>query len=303
MPGTLSGELLRFGRALRDEGLPVTPGRMVDAASAVELVGPAQPDDFRAALRASLTTSVDQYPAFERAFDAFWLGRRVVPAVATPNMTTIENRPQGPPVYTLTRVGLEGVDPGGDARLPGGGRTAGDTEILTHKDFADYTAADTPRARRLIQQLVPSLATARSRRFESAPAGAIDMRRTVRAARRYGGDAAVLAFRRPKLRRLRLVALCDVSGSMDIYSNHLLQFCWALQQQGGGGVRTFVFSTRLRDVSGRASSAALRRCPDCARRVRRDLERRHDHRRMPGRFQPHVCEGTGRSANGGHDRQ
>src|SRR5260221_4357252 len=98
MATSVSDELLRFGRLLREEGLKLTPGRMIAAAAAVELVGPAGPGDFRAALRASLTTSVDDYATFERAFERFWLGRRTVnPAISTPNATTIENRPQGPP--------------------------------------------------------------------------------------------------------------------------------------------------------------------------------------------------------------
>ena len=150
-------------------------------------------------------------------------------------------------------MNLEGLNPDGDSRLPGGDRTAGEADILTRKDFRDYTAAELPRARRLIQRLAPALATVPGRRSERASSGAIDLRRTVSNARRHGGDPMRLEFRRPKLHKLRVVALCDVSGSMDIYSNHLLQFCYALQQQSVG-VHTFVFSTRLRDVS-----SALRR--------------------------------------------
>ncbi|MGH2610907.1 MAG: vWA domain-containing protein, partial [Tepidiformaceae bacterium] len=41
---------------------------------------------------------------------------------------------------------------------------------------------------------------------------------------------------------------CDVSGSMDVYSGQLLQFLYALQAESGG-VHTFVFSTRLHDVT------------------------------------------------------
>jgi hypothetical protein len=74
----------------------------------------------------------------------------------------------------------------------------------------------------------------------------------MRALRRPGGDVAGFAWKRPRVRRLRVVALCDVSGSMDAYTPFLLQFLYALQKQRGL-VRTFVFSTRLEDVT-----AALR---------------------------------------------
>ncbi|MDZ7728702.1 MAG: VWA domain-containing protein [Dehalococcoidia bacterium] len=74
------------------------------------------------------------------------------------------------------------------------------------------------------------------------------MRRTVRASRRFGGDAVQLAWQRRKLRKLRVVALCDVSGSMDTYSGFLLQFLYALQNEVGG-VHTFAFSTRLYNLT------------------------------------------------------
>ncbi len=248
---SLSMRLVEFCRVLRAEGLAVTPGRTVDAGRSAALIDVTDAAVFRAALRANLTVSVDEFEAFDRAFDGFWLGKREErgKAVATPNMTTIENRPQVPDVYSLVAVSLEGVSPEGDSRLPASKRTAGDTEVLTKKDFRDYTAADLPRARRLVQQLTPALATVRSRRVEPAAAGRIDIRKTVRQARRSGGEVVTLAYQRAKLRKLRVVVLCDVSGSMDLYSRHLLQFFHALQLSSGG-VRTFVFSTRLRDVSG-----------------------------------------------------
>jgi uncharacterized protein len=253
---SLSEHVVAFSRELRDCGLGTAPASTLDAARSAGLIGVGDLPAFRAALRANLTVSVDDFEAFDRAFDRFWLGRSIEsaqPPVA-PRMTTIDNRPQGPTVYMLAPVSLEGISPEGDARLPGGERTAGETDVLTRKDFRDVSAADLPRMRRLIQQLAPRLASVPSRR--TAPShgrGRIDLRRTVREARRHGGEVVELSWQRPKLRKLRVVALCDVSGSMDRYSQHLLQFFHALQLESGG-VRTFVFSTRLRDVS-----AVLRR--------------------------------------------
>jgi len=64
---------------------------------------------------------------------------------------------------------------------------------------------------------------------------------------------------------VRLVLLCDVSGSMDLYSRFLLQFLYALQNVFGR-VETFTFATRLTRVTellkGRSYRAALRRLAD-----------------------------------------
>jgi hypothetical protein len=63
-----------------------------------------------------------------------------------------------------------------------------------------------------------------------------------------GGEALDLRFRKRRPRKTRIVALCDVSGSMDLYSRFLLQFLYALQGTVAR-VESFVFSTRLRRVT------------------------------------------------------
>jgi uncharacterized protein with von Willebrand factor type A (vWA) domain len=85
----------------------------------------------------------------------------------------------------------------------------------------------------------------------------------------FGGDAVDLIWQRRKVRKARLVLLCDVSGSMDIYSRFLIQFVYALQGVLGH-VESFLFSTSLtrvtdaldhRDIR-QALTEAARRVPD-----------------------------------------
>ncbi len=249
----LGSRLVEFCRLLRARDLAVTPGRALDAARSLELVDVADGAAFRAALRANLTISVDEYPAFDAAFDEYWRDL-IADAAESPegdNYFHVQEGPPRPPevVFIPAAVESDTISGDGDSLLPGGDRSANDANLITRKDFADYSAADVTRARRLIQQLTPALATAPSRRFRPASSGgAVDIRRTVRAARRSGGEVVNLAYQKRKLHRLKVVALCDVSGSMDVYSNYLLQFLYALQAEAGG-VRTFVFSTRLHDVT------------------------------------------------------
>jgi uncharacterized protein with von Willebrand factor type A (vWA) domain len=51
-----------------------------------------------------------------------------------------------------------------------------------------------------------------------------------------------------KIGKTKIVLLCDVSGSMDVYSKFLLQFLYGLQN-GLRGVETVVFSTRLTRIT------------------------------------------------------
>lgn len=79
------------------------------------------------------------------------------------------------------------------------------------------------------------------------------------------GEIIELRRRARRRRKVRLVLLCDVSGSMDLYSRFLLQFLYALQNVFGR-VETFTFATRLTRVSdllrGPSYKSALGRLAD-----------------------------------------
>ena len=70
------------------------------------------------------------------------------------------------------------------------------------------------------------------------------MRRSLR----YGGEVMDLVWRGPKLGKTKMVVLCDVSGSMDVYTKFLIQFLYGIQN-GLRGVETIVFSTRLTRIT------------------------------------------------------
>ena len=86
------------------------------------------------------------------------------------------------------------------------------------------------------------------------------MRRLVRACLGTGGDAIDPAFRSRVHVPRKLVALCDVSGSMEAYSRALVLFLHALVGSGRG-VEAFAFGTRLTrltpDLRGRDPERAL----------------------------------------------
>jgi uncharacterized protein with von Willebrand factor type A (vWA) domain len=93
------------------------------------------------------------------------------------------------------------------------------------------------------------MATRMSRRKKAGvKASMIDPGRTMRRSLRYGGEVMELVRRGPKLGKTKMVVLCDVSGSMDIYTAFLIQFLYGMQN-GLRGVETIVFSTRLTRIT------------------------------------------------------
>ena len=125
---------------------------------------------------------------------------------------------------------------------------ASDAEALMGQDFSTFGPDQLDEVLRLTLRIARRLARRITRRRRPARRrGRVDLRRTLRA-NLTRSDLIDLRFRERKRRKARLVLLCDVSGSMDLYSRFLLQFLYAVQNVFGR-VETFTFSTRLTRVT------------------------------------------------------
>src|SRR3546814_11771032 len=68
----MAENVLYFARTLRAAGLPVGPGRVLDALKAVEAAGLGRRDDFYWTLHAVFVNRRDQQELFDQAFHVFW---------------------------------------------------------------------------------------------------------------------------------------------------------------------------------------------------------------------------------------
>jgi hypothetical protein len=127
--------------------------------------------------------------------------------------------------------------------------TMSEQEVLRRKDFAQMSAEEIARAKRLIAALRLPQDEVATRRFLPDPHGRrIDPRRSFRRSLRAGGAAIDLAFRSRSVRHPPLVALVDISGSMAEYSRLFLHFLHAVAEKRRR-VHAFVFATRLTSIS------------------------------------------------------
>lgn len=247
--GTLAAHLIGFARLLRAADFDITAGRIIDAARSLTLVDIGRSEDVRLALRANFVSEAALLPAFDRLFDLYWRSGGQPPPIG--EVVPVERRPasaragqRGTGIHARVQA-RQAVQPTGDHPEA----TAGTADLLTTKDFAGYTDEEVARARAVVRRLAPKLATALARRTRLARRGEdIDLRRSLRRSVRRGGEVLELLRRRRRVRRLRVVLLCDVSGSMDVYARYLVQFMYAVQNELRG-VSTFVFSTRLNEVT------------------------------------------------------
>ena len=246
-----------FVSALRRAGLDVSLTSALLYAEALSVCDVSSRSPVYWAGRASLVHRLEDVAVHDAVFGAYWLGSPLgttgpVPAVSVP---------------VVLETDADDADPGAEDEE----RPRGDvitvrysaTETLAAKDFADYTDAELEEARRLMERLRWHGPTRPSRRSEPSRScrGRPDVRRTVRAAMRAGGEPMRMHRRVSGRRPRRLVMLLDVSGSMERYARALLRLLHAAVA-GRSRVEAFALGTRLtrltRELSSRDPDRAMR---------------------------------------------
>ena len=237
MPGKLSENIAYFARALREAGLPVGPGAVIDAVSAVETAHIGSREDLYWTLHAIFVKKREHSEVFEQAFRIFFRRRSLVEkiiATLSPYSPAKEEKPKKPEAGALRAAeallqAKRNEAPPQEEKIELDARfTVSTREILQTKDFAQMTAQEISQARVLIDRLVMPDDARPTRRFVSASFGKrIDPRRTFGSSLRQGGDAIALQFRDHAEKQPPIVAICDISGSMERYTRLLLAFLHA----------------------------------------------------------------------------
>lgn len=253
-----------FARVLRGAGLDVPVGATLQYAQALACVGMGRRGDVYWAGRATLVKRPEAIAAYDAAFDAFWTGH-------APVLAEGDSEPPAEIVLAFDDDGSapgDGSDAGADDATVLAVRWS-PREVLRHRDFATYSAAEFAEARALMEDLRFAGATRPSRRRRAARRSTAtpDLRRTVRRALRTGGEPIERRYLAPAPQRRRLVLLLDVSGSMEPYARAFVRFLHAAVVSRSR-VEAFALGTRLtritRELRSRDPDAAVR---DAARRV------------------------------------
>ena len=246
----LQRNVIEYCRLLRERELLVTPSEVIDALRTADAVDIGDRSELKMALRSVLTARPEDVPIHDATFDEFWRSRlpeRVEEqgdegvSSEDPNA---EGEERAQPQLAEGDEGPEEDDEEG-VDMP----LYSPVEVLATRDFSTFSPDEMAQIARAILVVARRLATRESRRYRSTQRGhAVDMRRTFRRNIKFGGTVVELARKKRKIRKPRIVLICDVSRSMDTYSKFLLQFIYALQNTLGK-VESFVFSTRLTRVT------------------------------------------------------
>ena len=264
--GQTADNIVGFARALRAAGIPVGPGAVIDAMNALQLVDIGNRTDVFATLETIFVKRHEHALIFAQAFDLFFRAadewKQMLDSVPLPDQARKKPPPASRRVqdaFAQTQTTETPQVEEQEARL-----AVSDKEILRKKDFAQMTAAEIAEVTRAIAKMNLPQAELRTRRYRPDARGLrLDMRRTLRASLRTGGDIVDIR----KLGRIEkpapIVALLDISGSMSEYTRLFLHFLHAITD-ARKRVSVFLFGTRLTNVTrslrARDPDEALARC-------------------------------------------
>lgn len=243
---SISGNIVQFCRFLRHKGFVLSADEEAIALEAMQFVDYSKREIFSLALKSVLCRSRTQLHEFDTLFNEYWkeLAKAIDSKVKTEVKPVLKPGTRDASFKSL-KSWLNG------SRNEEIEQTASYSiaENLSRKDFSAVPADELDELMRSIKAISRRFAAALNRRYKKSDKVKLpDLRKTLRKNMRLGGELLEIAFRKPKRNRTKLVILCDVSKSMDLYASFLLQFMFAFQQVFGR-IETFAFSTSLQYVT------------------------------------------------------
>ena len=248
--GEILSHLLLFARRLKEKGLKITPGRVVDTARSLDFIDLSYREDFSSALKTNFVSSREDLAVFEALFEQFWslLEKENQKSFLPTSKEREEEETPGEEMISAARdLSLPSEEEGGEEKEHRGAYSP--EEVLLGKDFSQFSPEEWRILERELAHLLSELTMRVTRRREPSGRGReMDFRRSLKKAVRYGGDMLELVRRRRKVKPLKVIVICDVSGSMDASTRFILQFFFGMQKIFRKS-ETFVFSTRLTRIT------------------------------------------------------
>ena len=204
---------------------------------------------FDAALKSILVKSKWQFEQFDDLYEEFWEQLKKAMDSKTKELPENKEDKQGlnpqPPEFETLKSWLYKDQAEEQKNVV----AYSSLEVLTHKNFEDMSSDEMRLIMALLRKIAKQLAHQKSRLKQRARKNKrLDLKRTFASNMRTGGELMRFHFSEPKDKKLKLVLLCDVSKSMDLYSRFFVNLIYAFQN-AYDRIETFVFSTALHRVT------------------------------------------------------
>ncbi len=246
---TLSGNIVLLCRFLRKKGFSIGPHEETEALKAISYLPIHKEGYFRDALKAVLSKNAYQRQHFNDLYLEF---KDELAKSVDSKLKEKEEKKEKRSEAEKSRAQFESLKEWLNLNVSDDEHqmaSYSDIEVLTKKNFSDLNAEEMRLMMRLLQKMARKVAHQKSRlRKKSKRKKTVDLKNTIRMNMRRGGNLTEIRFSERKEKKLKLVLLCDVSRSMDLYSRFLMHLIYAFQN-AYDKIETFVFSTALHRVT------------------------------------------------------
>jgi len=256
---SLSQNIIQFCRYLRQKGFTAGIEEETLILQSLQHFDFTDQESFYLLLKAIICRNKSQVDEFEKLFRDYW--KQLDKEVNAKQKESTKKKKQPTPRAQLASL---------NAWLKGNHKKETEEmatysnvkQTLSQKDFSAVPDDDIEELMKVISNLSKRLAAKTNRRYEASnKIDQPDLRQTLRKNLRRGGELIDIMHRRPKRNRVKLLMLCDVSQSMELYAVFLLQFMYAFQQVYSK-METFVFSTSLKRITPQLKQKEFREAMD-----------------------------------------
>ena len=253
MNGSLSDQLVDFGRLLRRAGVMIDSERIGLAIQSASWVGVSNIRDFQSALSSVFVSQQQDLDVFNQLFDLFFLQSRDEDHLLSPlNASSTEKNKKSQ--HRLRLQQLLNSSPSISSKINQEAvfqhnalLTASELTRLQQADFKNLSHAEFLQVMRLAQRIDLPLPQVLGRRTASGSRGHhLDWPKALRQTARHGGELFQLPHRVRRQQYLPMLILIDVSGSMERYARLMLTFLHQATQKIPRSV--FAFGTELTDL-------------------------------------------------------
>jgi uncharacterized protein with von Willebrand factor type A (vWA) domain len=242
--------ITRFSNLLKDNGVVVSLPAVLDTLLALPLIDIFNSDEFKCLLQANLICRRQDMATFDKLFYEFWLAKARgarMSAADKNEKPRMDESPQSRGAGNKNRLRPpEEEEPAAEQQWSIRYSPDSLNKMVATKQIR---FAESRAIYETICKLLQPLNKRLSRRLQYTNRGKqISLRRILRKNMQFGGELIFLDFKKKKVKKRRIIFLCDVSGSMDVYTRLILQFIHALKRIDRR-TEIFFFSTDLSRVS------------------------------------------------------
>ncbi len=244
---SLSGNIILLSRYLRSKGYKISSSEESDAMRSLSVINLKSEYQYWNTLRAVFSKNKYQYENFEDHYKSY---QHEMKKAVDSKVKTLSGDKKKPvksktPSIEALKSWLYNQPQTDEVQMS----SFSNVEVLAKKDFAEMDQDEIRLILQVLQELSAKILRKKSRSKKiSQRHRQIDLRQTLRQNLRSGTDIDDIVWSEKKIKKLKLVLLCDVSRSMDLYSRFFIQMIYAFHK-GSDRIETFVFSTALHQVT------------------------------------------------------